>query len=137
MKVEDFSISELGYAGEQIIEYSKKIPNIIVKEQFVDIKDDVIGMKVAVAELQNLQEQFDRGNIITEIYVDRHKKLLRDLYSYRDNIVDIIIPKITEQIMVEEQKSKISSLKTLLKNNKDFVSNLLQLAIIVIQIFKN
>jgi len=135
MSFEDVSLSGLDALIEETGRGVGKVTDQAMKEQLLQFKANLGDMRVALVELRHLEDQFKRGNILSEVYLDRHKKLVRDFYAARDNIADVVVPKIADKAPTDKDKSTISKVKDSLKNNKEFILSASQFILNVIQMF--
>lgn len=116
------------YELDELIQKTNDSINAIeivkIKASLVGLKSSLEDMKVATLELDYIEEQFRRGNIVTEVYFDKHKKLIRDYEESKDRAVDKELPSIAAQINSNNSKWSAKKLKQLLSDNKGFVLNI-------------
>jgi Tfp pilus assembly protein PilO len=105
----------------------KKKPDIVELHQ---LRRNLEGMKVALAQMKKLRDDFDRGNIITEQYWVQDKKLKTDFERCRNEalVLDII------QKLPEEEKSRLTRIKEAVVSNKDFIFLVVQVAQTIISV---
>ena len=106
-----------------------------VKAELQSLKENLSEMRVALVELENLEEKHGRGNVTPDTYFDRRMKLVRDFYAAKDAIPSKIIPSIAERAPLPEEKSVIMKFKGLMKNNKEFVPVIANLLLTVAKVF--
>ncbi len=117
---------------DQINSAIAKIKDRSVIDQLSILRTGLETMKVAEIELEHLTNEFHRGNLTTEVYLDRHKKLLFDYISARNGISGSIVPKIVEAEESVEARTRLSRFASALAENKDFAFNLAQLVLTII-----
>jgi len=135
MEFEGVTVSQLGTLVEETNEAISKVGNETVKAQLIQFKRNLSDMRVALSELDHLEEEFKRGNVMSELYFDRHKKLIRDFFTAKDGIAQTVLPRIIDSSPTEEGKSKLHRLMEYLRGNKDLFLNLSQLLVSIIQLF--
>jgi hypothetical protein len=135
MIIDDISVEDLEKLAIETESQLEKIQNPDVKNYVLKMISRFNEMIVALTEIEHLENEFHRGNITSEVYFDRHKKLVYDFYSARNTIPDEIIPKIENFAEGAGQKSKLEKFKNYLKSNKDFILNVSQLVLTILQIF--
>jgi len=132
---EEISLSGLDEAIQQTSKGADNVTDETVREQLQQLKTNLGDMRLALVELRHLEDEFKRGNIMSEMYLDRHKKLVRDYLAARDHIGDVVVPKLAEKAPLGDSRSKIAKFRDALKNNKEFLLNVSQLIISVVQLF--
>lgn len=135
MTFEDISMSGLDALIDETGRATEKVVDKVIKEQLLRFKANLADMRVALVELRHLDDEFKRGNVMSEVYFDRHKKLVRDFLAARDHISDVVVPNIADKASTEKDKSTITKFKDFLKNNKDFVLNASQLILNIVRTF--
>jgi len=135
MSFENISVSGLDGLVEQAGASINKVTDQAAKERLLEIKANLTDMRVALVELHHLEDEFKRGNIMSEVYLDRHKKLVRDFLTARDYIGDVVVARIAEKATSGEDRSKIAKFKEALKNNRDFLLNVSQFILSIVQLF--
>ncbi len=133
----DDSLSKIDIddAIEKVNQTIPKIKNSSVIDQLSTLKSHLEEMKVAQIELEHVEEEFHRGNLVSEIYLDRHKKLVRDYFIARDSIPEDVVPNIASLIDSDESKTGLRKWGGLLRENRNFVLNLTQFLLNVVTLF--
>lgn len=135
MTFEDISLAELDGLIDDTTSASHKVTEKSVKEQLTKMRKLLEEMRVALVEIRHLDQEFKRGNMMTEPYNDRHTRLVRSYYAARDEIANVLVSRISESANNAEDKSRIARFGQFLKDNKDFLRNASQLILTVVQIF--
>jgi hypothetical protein len=86
------------------------------------MKARLAEMRVALVELENVEEKHSRGDITTDHYFDQRKKLIRDFFAARDQIADSVVPNVAERAPTSEEKGRLTKFKGFLKENREFVA---------------
>ena len=112
----DLEIRDLDTAIQKINETIKTKPKLSSK--LLELRKKLESMKVALLELHNLRDDFERGNITNESYRIQSKRLRTDLERSRNeaNLLDII-----NTIEEKEKRSMLIRLKDKIISNKDFI----------------
>lgn len=116
--------SEIDPLLENINTAFSKIEDVRIRKELDNIKHSLEEMKVAAMEIENLENQFQRGNITSDTYFEKHKKLVRDYVVTKNEIVDIEIENIQEIIESERKFDEKPNIRGVLKDNKGFILNL-------------
>lgn len=122
-------IEDLDEVIQKINETIKNKPEL--SSELLKLRRQLENMKVAMIELENLREDFERGNITSENYRIQSKKLRTDLERSK-NEADLM--NIINRIEEKEKRSILTRLKDTITSNKEFIKFILEvLKIILIQ----
>ncbi|MGP8056936.1 MAG: hypothetical protein ACLP9K_04970 [Nitrososphaerales archaeon] len=135
MTFEDISLADLDSLIDDTTSASHKVKEKSVKEQLTEMRRLLEEMRVAIVEIRHLDQEFKRGNMMTEPYNDRHTRLVRSYFGARDEIADVLVSKIAESANNAEDKGRIVRFGQFLKDKKDFLLNASQLILTIVQIF--
>ncbi len=113
----------------------RKISDQAAKQELTSMRDRLSEMRVALVELENLEEKYKRGDTPADTYFDRRKKLVRDFYLARDEIGDGVVPDLADRASSADEKGRIARFKELLKSNKDFTATSAELLLTIAKIF--
>jgi electron transfer flavoprotein alpha/beta subunit len=91
-------------------------------------------MLVARREIENLDELHRRGNVVTEIYLDRRKKLVTDFYSHKNQLLEISLPALIE-VAPAADRSRLRAMGQALRESKEFLVPLMNLVSAMIGLF--
>jgi hypothetical protein len=121
MSLEGVSVSDINSMISRTTETIVDVNDENVRKRLSEMKKHLSDMRVALVELENVEERHSRGDLTPDIYFDRRKKLVRDFYAARDEIADNVVPGVAKMAQTQDQKSALSKFKDLLKNNREFV----------------
>ncbi len=129
------TVSGLNTLIQETMATERKISDQAAKQEVTGMRIRLSEMRVALAELENLEEKYKRADTTAEVYYDRRKKLIRDFYTARDEIGDVVVPNLAELAPAADQDGRIARFKELLRNNKDFITTGTELVLTIAKIF--
>ena len=135
MDVDGITLSDVNSLIEHTASTIRGLSDDHVKAELQSMKDNLSEMRVALVELENLEDKHSRGNVTPDTYFDRRMKLVRDFYAAKDEIPSKVIPSIAESAPSPEEKGRIMKFKELVKSKKEFVPVALEFLLIVAKIF--
>ena len=113
------SIRDLDQASDQLKELLSKRPEL--GEQIKTIRKQLIEMKVALSELEELREEHERGRLTEDMYLTRRMKLKTDYFLAREGISDFEINNLLGEVKDQTEKSRLQKLKDKILSNKDTI----------------
>jgi hypothetical protein len=119
-----FSYEELDELIDKFNEAIEEKPEL--SDSLKPVIMNIQKMKVAMLELDELEENNLRGDITEDVYLNRRKKLRMDLIVARDR-VSRMLPRLVKDAK-DEQKATLTKTKEVLRANKDLIITLVQLA---------
>jgi hypothetical protein len=99
------------------------------------MKDNLSEMRVALAELENLEDKHSRGGVTSDTYFDRRMKIVRDFYSAKDEIPSKVIPSVADCAQSPDEKSGILKFKELIRSKKEFIAMAVDFLLTVAKVF--
>lgn len=122
MDLEGITVAGIDSLIESAGRAIRDVPNAAVKQALQSMKARLADMKVALVELENVEDKYQRGDVTPDHYFDRRKKLVRDFFAARDEIPDAVVPNVAELAPTPEEKGRIMKFKGFLKDNKEFIA---------------
>lgn len=119
------SIADLDQASDQIKELIGKRPDL--EDQLQTLRRNLIEMKVAHSELEELREEHNRGKLTEDMYLTRRMKLKTDYMLAREGISDVTINNLLGEVKDPKEKSRLQKIKDALKSNKDYILFLIEI----------
>lgn len=121
----EVSTGELDQVSNEIKELLKKRPDL--SDQLNSIRSNILRMKVALSELEELRNEFIKGDLTEDTYLTRRKKLKMDFMTAKDSIDDKTLNDLLNQIGDKDEKSRLTKIKNTITSNKELISFLFQL----------
>jgi len=121
----DVSFEELDQISDEVKELLKKRPDL--SAQLISVRENLLRMKVALSELEELRSEYGRGDLTEDTYLTRRKKLKMDFMAAKEGISDEVLNQFLDQVKDKEEKSRLTKIKNAIMSNKDFISFLFQL----------
>jgi predicted nuclease with TOPRIM domain len=125
------SITDLDQASDQMKELQFKRPDL--DDKVKGLRKSIIEMKVALSELEELRDDFDRGNITDENYRVRRKKLKTDYLIARESINDISINSLLGEVQEVSEKSRLEKIRDCVNSNKEKISLLMEIGAVLVK----
>ena len=119
MTTREPSTRDLDQASDQLKELLSKRPEL--GEQIKTVRKQLIEMKVALSELEELREEHERGRLTEDMYLTRRMKLKTDYLLAREGISDFEINNLLDEVKDQNEKSRLQKLKDKIISNKDTI----------------
>jgi dephospho-CoA kinase len=119
MSMKEPSIRDLDQASDQLKELISKRPEL--GEQLKSIRKQLVEMKVALSELEELREEYQRGRLTEDMYLTRRMKLKTDYLLAREGLSDAEISNLFNEVKDQNEKSRLQKLKNKIVSNKDMI----------------
>lgn len=117
-----YEMNNLNDAIQKINEIIKVKPELSLK--LLNLRKQLETMKVSLIELENLRDDFERGNITNENYRVQSKKLRTDIERAKN---DADLMGILDSVEGKEKKPILTRLKNAVLSNKDFIVLVLEI----------
>jgi len=121
----EVSIGELDQISDEVKELLKRRPDL--SAQLNSVRRNLLRMKVALSELEELRSEHITGDLTADTYLTRRKKLKMDFMTAKDSIDDETLNELLNQIGDKGEKSRLTKIKNAITSNKDLISFLFQL----------
>lgn len=113
------SVIDLEQVSTQLKELTTKRPEL--ENEIKSIRRQIIEMKVALSELDELRQDHDRGRLTEDTYLTRRMKLKTDYLLAREGISDIAVDNMLNAIKEPNEKSRLQKIKDKISSNKDTI----------------
>jgi len=123
--LEEPSIADLDQASEQIKELIVKRPDL--EDRLKPLRRQLVEMKVALSELEELREEHNRGKLTEDMHLTRRMKLKTDYMLAREGIKDTTINNLLSEVRNQNEKSRLQKIKDAIKSNKDYILFLIEI----------
>ena len=135
MDIDGITLPELNSLIERTGNTIRMISDDNVKIELRGMKGSLGEMRVALVELENLEDKHSRGGVTSDIYFDRRMKLVRDFYTAKDEISSKVIPSIADSAPTSDESSGIMKFKELIKSKREFIAMAVDFLLTVAKIF--
>lgn len=122
MDLDGVTVAGIDALVDQVNRVNADVPDADVKRELESMKVMLADMRVALVELENVEEKYQRGDVPADTYFDRRKKLVRDFFAARDRIPDAIVPNVAMLASSPEEKGQLMKFRGFLKDNREFIA---------------
>jgi hypothetical protein len=131
----EITVEEIDKLVNQVNQAIGEVNDVVVRRELEFMKARLADMRVALLELENVEDKYLRGDVTADNYFDRRKKLVRDFFIARDQIPDTVVTIVTERASSSEVKAQLIKFKELLKDNKKFIDAGIDFVLTVVKSF--
>lgn len=119
MSTTEPSIRDLDQASDELKKLLSKRPEL--GEQIKNIRKQLIEMKVALSELEELREEYQKGRLTEDMYLTRRMKLKTAYLTAREGFSDSEISSLLNEVKDQNEKSRLQRLRDKIMSNKDTI----------------
>jgi chaperonin cofactor prefoldin len=125
MAAREPSTADLDQASDQFKELLSKRPEL--GERVRILRRQLIEMKVALSELEEIREEHERGRLTEDMYLTRRMKLKTDYLLASESISELEINSLLDEVKDPIEKSRLQKLKDKIISNKDKILFLVEI----------
>lgn len=133
--MEGITVSGIESLIDQLNRAINEVQDVGVGRELRSMKSKLAEMRVALVELENVEEKHSRGDITPDHYFSQRKKLVRDFFAARDQISDSVVPNIAAYAPTPDGKGRLMKFKDFLKDKKEFIATGMDFVLTVAKVF--